>query len=254
LVVFPLPPGPRRSRGFTLIELLAVIALVAVLIGLLLPAVQKVREAAARIQSINNLRQMNVGAHSAAGCANDQMPPSVGLYNGASNYGTFFYHPLPHVEQENVYRLGTGGRFNPIKLYTAPSDPTADRSASHITFASNWTVFGNTGANLRWSFADGTSNTVILMERNARTVNPTTVHMWGNTATGNTCVIPSAGPPQSRPAPSAALEPLAHGMSPSGIQVGLADGSVRTMTSGVSLATWTAAATPNGGEVFGGDW
>lgn len=126
-----------RPRGFTLIELLVVIAIVAVLVGLLLPAIQKVRDAAARVQCQNNLKQLGLALHNFHD-ANQGFPPSgyttTGPTNLAGRYVGWRPLTLPYIEQENLKKLynfnsdwwvGTNpvAASVPVKTYQCPSVP-----------------------------------------------------------------------------------------------------------------------------------
>jgi prepilin-type N-terminal cleavage/methylation domain-containing protein len=151
-----------HRRGFTLIELLVVIAIIAVLIGLLLPAIQKVREAAARIQCSNNIKQISLAVHDYAS-AHGTVPPVWYQHDtgpwGKGGYvnSNLFYALLPFIEQDNVYNLGQSGnapsigggpyvgpygaRSSVIKTYICPSDPTEPSNMdTHMGPDGSWAV------------------------------------------------------------------------------------------------------------------
>jgi type II secretory pathway pseudopilin PulG len=236
-----------------------VIAIIAVLIGLLLPAVQKVREAAARTQSSNNLKQMGLGLMDMASANNDGMCPGYGTFPGVSGSpAPWTYNLLPYIEQENVFN---SGMVTPIKTYVAPADPTNNTTLTYTSYAANSLVFpvqNGYGPNLKSTFQDGTSNTVELVERYAVSSNGGTVaaHIWSAPLSPTQVLITPTITSgfQIKPAINAALDALPQGMSSGGLQVCLADGSVRSVNSGVSATTWYYACTPAGGEVLGSDW
>jgi prepilin-type N-terminal cleavage/methylation domain-containing protein len=108
----------NRRSGFTLIELLIVIAIIAILIGLLLPAIQKVREAAARTACENNLKQLSLAAV-AFHDVNGWLPYNgTGNANGSPGSGSWAYQILPYIEQEAVYDSQQGAT-SPPSLWTS---------------------------------------------------------------------------------------------------------------------------------------
>ena len=284
----------KRWRGFTLIELLVVIAIIAILIGLLLPAVQKVREAAARAQSQNNLKQMGLATANIAGTYNGLLPPGYGEFlptgyggwKGNQTEGTNFFNLLPYIEQQNLYNQGaTGGNgghlamqlqwagaSRNVKTYVAPSDPSWQPGNHALTsYRYNALAWFNPVGSTNWNgspmfpatFTDGTSNTILFTE--GFSIEGSYRNDWCSRyngyygqgpcyfATGST---PPFTPPGMTPQTAASTYPsLPNALgSASGIQCGLADGSVRTVNQGISGYTWYLASNPQDGLPLGSDW
>jgi prepilin-type N-terminal cleavage/methylation domain-containing protein len=270
-----------RRSAFTLVELLVVIAIIAVLIGLLLPAVQKVRQAAARTQSANNLKQMGLGLHHLADTTGGAWPPSDGgwrLFAGGTVKATLFFHLLPYIEQDNLYRQYQAApqtALLPVKTFLAPGDRTVQGSEPVTSYASNHLLFEAPGPSLPASIPDGTSNTIMIIERYSRGYasppgGAPAVHTWSRVGfttpppviiSGYTWICP-AGPPtypatvvvQDSPAEKDAYEGDAQGFFAGGALAVLADGSVRPVNNSVSSLTLFYALKPNDGQPMPSDW
>jgi hypothetical protein len=158
---------------------------------------------------------------------------------------------LPYIEQATA----------PIKTYIAPGGPTTKPTMAWTSYAASSLVFpvqNGFGPSLVASFPDGTSNTVLLVERYAVSAAGGTAatHLWASTTSVTQVLITPTRTSgfEVKPAVNAAQDALPQGMSSGGLQVCLADASVRTVTRGTSAATWFAACTPAGGEALGADW
>jgi prepilin-type N-terminal cleavage/methylation domain-containing protein len=279
----------RKWCGFTLIELLVVIAIIAILIGLLVPAVQKVREAAARSECQNNLRQIGIGFHGYHD-TQKRFPPAYKHRSSPTTAGPALWYILPHIEQNAIWNRAGGHYYKPsvdagdpnapacqtIKLYLCSSDSTNQPVQTWTngwavgSYAVNWQVFGRTpgggdddaGARLTGTFKDGTSNTILVTEKYGRcggagnlwchgTWNPDWQSTFAatngqNTGTGSTF--------QLVPTQAACNPRLPSTPHEGGINAVLADGSARTITSGITGITWWAAVTPAAGDRAGNDW
>jgi prepilin-type N-terminal cleavage/methylation domain-containing protein len=207
----------RRRRAFTLIELLVVIAIIAILIGLLLPAVQKVRAAAARTQSINNLKQMGLGMQNHhdtytylpdCGSGGGIWPnPQATVYNQT---GPWCYAILPFLEQQALFNIWVAGMNSNspspsqvgVKTFMCPGRsraPVDANGAARTDYAingypwngNNYTTSGNSGVwhpplklNLTLvNIIDGTSQTIFAGEKSLDTDRyQTTVGSWDDGA------------------------------------------------------------------------
>jgi prepilin-type N-terminal cleavage/methylation domain-containing protein len=281
----------RSERtAFTLVELLVVIAIIGVLIGLLLPAVQKVRESSNRTECMNNLKQCGLATHQYHD-AFKRLPPVAGSFG--SKTGSYWFYLLPYIEEASLFSNfsspadpafnGVGPQSVPIKTYLCPSDFTgmqglAAPGVGAGNYQVNYLVVGggpslwDSGASIPRSFADGTSNTILFAEGYARCNAGATYSAWGafdtNQATATMAVFAIQSPIYNTTFydyPNIALFQIqptlndcdtnrsqtAHG---GGMNVCLGDASVRSVSSSLSQATWNAALSPARDDKIGSDW
>lgn len=284
----------RRKTAFTLIELLVVIAIIAILIGLLLPAVQKVREAAARAKCQNNLKQMGIGLHNYHS-ANGGFAPYY--CESTKGRGNMFFWLLPYIEQSAIYNRANpwwqgGVNFNDpsvdagdprspagqiIRMYLCPTDFTVSPEATWTngwvvgSYAANYEAFGNPAdpggwapsdfsATMERNFTDGTSNTIGLAEKYARCGGSGALWAHGY---WNPWWEPRFNAwPQRGTGSKFQVQPTQASCDPTrpasshtgGCNVLMMDGSTRMVSSSIDPTTWWWACTPNGGEVLSSSW
>jgi prepilin-type N-terminal cleavage/methylation domain-containing protein len=280
--------GPTMiRRGLTLVELLVVVAIVAILIALLIPAVQKARDSANRIQSSNNLKQIVLATHQYLDGHKQVFPSYTGLTPLNDPEYSLFIAIMPYIEQGSIYAAYAAA--NPssksssfvVPVYLSPADPTLPTPPMGMTsYGGNAMVFAPRTAvrNIR----DGMSNTIAYAEHYAFGCNGVEYSWAMNTSfpfpgpitllrratfadreMGDVYPVSKNG--QTKPsvagltfqiAPSVTdCDPrLAQTPHSAGMLVALCDGSVRSVSAGISPATYWGTVTISGGEVLESDW
>jgi prepilin-type N-terminal cleavage/methylation domain-containing protein/prepilin-type processing-associated H-X9-DG protein len=263
-----------KRRAVTMIELLVVLAIVAFLAGFLLPAVQKVRGAAGRVQCQNNLKQIALATIDCADAHRDMMPAAIGYYphhdkpNVPLNpHATLFFHILPFIEQDpeykrainNFWQTGTVGLS--IRIYVCPEDgskPEGGRYKGFLAtsnYAANYLVFKTGGKKFPASITDGTSNTIFFTERYQMCQETpcawayNSFYYWAPIfayySTGRFQTAPQSGDCQAT---------VAQSSHAGGINAAMGDGSVRFLSDALSPQTWYAIMTPDANDVLGNDF
>jgi len=268
-------------------ELLVVIAIMAIMLGLLLPAIQRVRMAAQRAQVCNQLRQIGIAQINYSMTSGSLPPP--GYANRTRGGGNVFPGLLPYLEQGHVERSTPHGLM--VMSFVSPSDPSYGwhpNAAGNCSFAVNSLLCWRSGIPIPEEITDGTSNTIAFVERYARCNQAQVIWSLGdslcfNGLTGQEvpCDLTDSRRPtfsdrmyvdalaksrggetgssipgltfQIRPLPENCDPRIVQGSFTSGLITSLADGSIRFVSPQIAERIYWSAVTPDGNEVLG-DW
>ncbi len=254
---------PGRS-GAGAVQLIVVLAILLILLALLAPAVARVREAAARAQSMNNLRQLALACHNAHDTF-QKFPPTVGDF--VNKTGSLHFFLLPFVEQQNASNMATnavwdndvwGHRIDVFIDRRDPAPPPGGRFEDWLAttnYAANWMVFRDgPGGLMITQITDGTSNTIMFAQRYQVCGGVPTA--WGYPSLYTWA--PMVGyyddaPFQQSPRPDECdpMRPQAIGGT---MLIALCDGSGRAVNPRVSAQTWANLLDPADGNALGTDF